>query len=67
MAVEINRRGFEHAIQPISEGTQVADERFDWRDHRPDLDKEDAYMSMMGAERFGDWHLGKAVAGKGWT
>ena len=58
MSVEINQRGFEHAKQLISEGRQVADERFDWRDHRPDADKEEAYMSMMGAQRYGDWHLG---------
>jgi hypothetical protein len=58
MAVEINQRGFEHAKQLISEGRAVADERVDWRDHRPDADKQDAYMSAMGAERYGDWHLG---------
>ena len=58
MAVEINQRGFQHAKQLISEGRAVADERLDWRDHRPDADKEDAYISAMGAERYGDWHLG---------
>ena len=58
MAVEINQRGFAHAKQLISEGRAVADERVDWRDHRPGADKEDAYMSAMGAERYGDWHLG---------
>ena len=58
MAVEINQRGFEHAKQLVSEGRAVADERGDWRDHRPDADKQDAYMSVMGAERYGDWHLG---------
>ena len=58
MAVEINRRGFEHAKQLISEGRAIADERGDWRDHRPDADKQDAYMSAMGAERYSDWHLG---------
>lgn len=58
MAVEINQRGFEHAKQLISEGRAVADERGDWRDHRPDADKEDAYMSAMGAARYCDWHLG---------
>jgi hypothetical protein len=58
MAVEINQRGFEHAKQLISEGRAVADERGDWRDHRPDADEQDAYMSAMGAGRYGDWHLG---------
>lgn len=58
MSVEINQRGFEHAKQLISEGRAVADERIDWRDHRPDADREDAYMSAMGAKRYGDWHLG---------
>jgi hypothetical protein len=58
MVVEINQRGFEHAKQLISEGRAVADERGDWRDHRPDADKQDAYMLVMGAERYGDWHLG---------
>ena len=58
MSVEINQRGFEHAKQLISEGRAVADERGDWRDHRPGADKQDAYMSAMGAERYGDWHLG---------
>ena len=54
----INQRGFEHAKQLISEGRAVADERVDWRDHRPDADKEDAYMLAMGADRYGAWHLG---------
>ena len=58
MSVEINQRGFEHAKQLISEGRAVADERLDWRDHRPDADKEEAYMSALGAQRYGDWHLG---------
>ena len=58
MAVEINERGFEHAKQLISEGRTVVDERLDWRDHRPDAKKQDAYMSAMGAQRYGDWHLG---------
>ena len=58
MAVEINERGFEHAKQLISEGRAIADERVDWRDHRPDADRQDAYVSLMGTERYGDWHLG---------
>jgi hypothetical protein len=58
MAVEINQRGFEHAKQLISEGRAVVDERGDWRDHRPDADKQDAYMSAMGVQRYCDWHLG---------
>ena len=58
MVVEINQRGFEHAKQLIREGRAVADERVDWRDHRPDAGNEDAYMSVMGAQRYGDWHLG---------
>ena len=58
MTIEINQRGFEHAKQLISEGGAVADERVDWRHHRPDADKEDAFMSAMGAERYGAWHLG---------
>ena len=58
MSVEINQRGFDHAKQLISEGRAVADERLDWRDHRPDADKEEAYMSALGAQRYGDWHLG---------
>ena len=58
MAIEINQRGFAHAKQLISEGRAVVDERLDWRDHRPDADKEDAFMSAMGAARYGDWHLG---------
>ena len=58
MTVELNQRGFDHAKQLISEGRAVADERGDWRDHRPDADEQDAYMSAMGAQRYGDWHLG---------
>jgi hypothetical protein len=58
MAVELNQRGFAHAKQLLSEGRAVADECGDWRDHRPDADKQDAYMLVMGAERYGDWHLG---------
>ena len=58
MAVEVNQRGFAHAKQLIKEGRAVADERVDWRDHRPDADKQDAYMTAMGAQRYGDWHLG---------
>jgi hypothetical protein len=58
MAVELNQRGFAHAKQLISEGRAVADERGDWRDHRPNADKQDDYMLVMGAERYGDWHLG---------
>ena len=58
MAVEVNQRGFEHAKQLIREGRAVADERGDWRDHRPDADTEDAYRLAMGAQRYGDWHLG---------
>ena len=48
MTVEINQRGFEHAKQLISEGRTVADERLDWPDHRPDAEKQDAYMTAMG-------------------
>ena len=58
MTVEVNERGLAHAKQLISEGRAVADERLDWRDHRPEADKEDAYISAMGAQRYGDWHLG---------
>ena len=58
MAVELNQRAFAHAKQLIREGRTVADERGDWRDHRPDADKQDAYMLAMGAQRYGDWHLG---------
>src|SRR4030095_16384307 len=46
------------ARQLSSEGGAVAHERIDWRDHRPDAEKQDAYMSAMGAQRYGDWHLG---------
>ena len=58
MAVEVNQRGFEHAKHLIREGRAVADERGDWRDHRPDAHTEDAHMLAMGAERYGNWHLG---------
>ena len=58
MTVEANQRGFAHAKQLINEGRVVTDERIDWRDHRPDADKQDAYISAMGAQRYGDWHLG---------
>jgi len=58
MSVELNQRGLAHAKQLISEGRAIADERGDWRDHRPDADKQDAFMLAMGAQRYGDWHLG---------
>jgi hypothetical protein len=58
MAVELNQRAFAHAKQLISEGRALADERGDWRDHRPGADEQDAYMLAMGAKRYGDWHLG---------
>ena len=58
MSLEINQLGFEHAKELIREGRSVADERVDWRYHRPDADKEDAYLSAMGADRYGAWHLG---------
>ena len=58
MSVELNQRGVAHAKQLISEGRALADERGDWRDHRPDADKQDAFMLAMGAQRYGDWHLG---------
>jgi hypothetical protein len=58
MAIELHQRAFAHAKQLIREGRTVADERGDWRDHRPDADKEDAYMLVMGAQRYGEWHLG---------
>lgn len=58
MAIEINESGFAHAKQLIREGRAVADERLDWRDHRPDAEKEDAFISAIGIGRYGDWHLG---------
>ena len=58
MAIELNQCGLAHAKQLIGEGRTVADDHGDWRDHRPDADKEDAYMRAMGAQRYGDWRLG---------
>ena len=58
MVIELNERAFEHGKQLIREGRTVADERGDWRDHRPNAEKQDAYMLAMGAQRYGDWHLG---------
>jgi hypothetical protein len=58
MAIELNQGGYEHAKELIREGRAIADERGDWRDHRPDAKKEDAFISAMGVDHYGLWHLG---------
>ena len=48
MAVEINRRGFEHAQQLISDGRAVADERDDWSEHQPSAEDENRFIERHG-------------------
>ena len=58
MAVEINRRGFEHAQQLISDGRAVADERDDWSEHQPSAEDENRFIERHGMAEYGKWHLG---------
>jgi hypothetical protein len=58
MAVKLNRRGFDHAKELISEGRFVFDERDAWSEHQPSAREENAFIERHGTEEYGKWHLG---------
>lgn len=58
MAVKLNRSGFDHAKELISEGRFVFDERDAWSEHQPSAQEENAFIERHGIEEYGKWHLG---------
>jgi hypothetical protein len=58
MAVQLNRRAFEHAIRLINEEHVVIDERDAWSEHQPSAQKENEFIRLHGYEEYGKWYLG---------
>jgi hypothetical protein len=58
MAVKLNRAGFDHAKELITQGRVVSDERDAWSEHRPSAQNENTFIEQHGFEEYARWHLG---------
>lgn len=58
MSIELNRAGFEHAKQLISEDRIDDDKHGDWEELNPDATAQNAFIEDNGYEAYGLWHLG---------
>ena len=58
MAVELNRKGYDHAQELVKEGKVVLDERDDWSEHQPSAQQENEFIEAHGYAEYGKWHLG---------
>jgi hypothetical protein len=55
MAVTLNRRAYEHAI---NDGRFVFDERDVWSEHQPSAQQENDFIRLHGSAKYGKWYLG---------
>jgi hypothetical protein len=58
MAVQLNRRGFDHAKELVQQGKVVIDDRDAWSEHQPTTEEENRFIAAHGIAEFGKWHLG---------
>jgi hypothetical protein len=58
VAVELNRRAYEHARELINSGKFVFDDRDAWSDHQPSAQAENEYIQEHGIAEYGRWYLG---------
>jgi len=58
MAVELNRRGFDHARKLIAAGRYVIDDRDAWSEHQPSTRQENDFIKKHGIGEYARWHLG---------
>ena len=58
MAVELNKRAYDHAKELIQAGDVVFDERDAWSEHRPSAEKENEFIRLHGFREYGNWYLG---------
>jgi hypothetical protein len=58
MAVELNKKAFDHAKQLINERKVVLDQRDDWSEDRPSAQAEDAFIADRGFGEYAKWYLG---------
>jgi hypothetical protein len=58
MAVQLNKRAYEHAKELVADGRVVLDERDAWSEHQPSTEQENAFIRRHGFGEYGKWHLG---------
>lgn len=58
MAVQLNRKAYDHARKLIDAGKSVRDVRDDWSEHAPSTDQENSFIDKHGFDGFAEWHLG---------
>jgi hypothetical protein len=58
VAVQLNKRAYEHAKRLITDGRFVADDRDAWSEHRPSATEENEYLEAHGFADYGRWYLG---------
>ena len=58
MAVKLNRRGYEHAKELVTEGHVVHDDRDAWSEHQPSAKQENEFIERHGIDEYAKWHLG---------
>ena len=58
MAVRLNKRSFDHAVDLIAERRVVLDDRDAWAEHRPSARAHDEFIAANGWAAYARWHLG---------
>jgi hypothetical protein len=58
MAVKLNKRAFEHAVELIEQGKFVFDEKDMWSEHQPSTQDENEYIREHGFGEYAKWFLG---------
>ena len=58
MAVQLNKRAYEHAKELVADGRVVPDERDAWSEHQPSAEQENEFIRRHGFGEYGKWHLG---------
>jgi hypothetical protein len=58
MAVKLNKSVYEHAKNLLSERKCVLDEKDQWSEHQPSVQKENDFIKENGFSEYGKWYLG---------
>ena len=58
MAVELNRKAYEHAQELVKQGKAVSDERDAWSEDQPSAQDENEYLQRHGFAEYSKWYLG---------